>query len=178
VENGSIPTECKWNGGVANRRVAQVKKFIVPPHYFVMEWEVVHSRPKIPRIAVLAIQSRSSDIKLQGLRKDHGGGLHLESVTENRGKTRGTRAFEVVEPAQEVFSVQGKAVVLETSVKVGHLVGHIGNYDARPKNVGCEDDGAVFEANLGVLELVTVGLFLRVLVAASEVGTEASANFS
>jgi hypothetical protein len=61
-------------------------------------------------------------------------------------------------------------VVLQTPVKRGHLVGHISDHNPWTKDVGGEDDRAIFEANLGVLELVAVGLLLRILAAAGEMG--------
>ena len=83
----------------------------------------------------------------------------------------------MIEPPQEIFSFQRKPVVLETAVKGSHLVGHVIDGNTLAEEVGGEDHTPVFEPNLCVLELVTVGLFLPVLVAPGEVARETGRQF-
>src|SRR5258706_14841373 len=98
MEDRSVASEREWDGRVAPRRPPQVKKFVVPTDNLVVKREEVHTGPKIIGISILAIDRRPSQINLERLRQDHRCGLHLEPMGEDRGKSRGARTFEVVEP--------------------------------------------------------------------------------
>src|SRR6267378_4637403 len=98
MENRAVASDSEGNGRVAHRRVPQVKELVVPADNLVVKREEVHTNPKIIGISVLAIYRRSSEINLECLRHDHRCGLQLEPMGEDRGKPRGTGAFEVVEP--------------------------------------------------------------------------------
>jgi len=50
MENGPVTAKCKWNGGIADRRIAQIEEPRVPPDHSVMEWEVVQSVGPVIRL--------------------------------------------------------------------------------------------------------------------------------
>jgi hypothetical protein len=78
----------------------------------------------------------------------------------------GTR--QVVEPAHEEFAVQREAVILQASIKSGHLGIHRIHRNAWTEEVGSEDDRPIREPYLGVIKRLSVRLLLRGFMASSE----------
>src|SRR5687767_14168366 len=104
----------------------------------------------------------------------HGRGFHLVSLIEDSLDCFRSRPAEVVEPTHVVRPFQRIALVLEAPVNIGHLVTRISDSDARSEHVGGKDDSAIRKPQLGVLELIAVGLALCVLIAPTEVKRQAS----
>jgi hypothetical protein len=101
----------------------------------------------------------------------------LEAVGKKRGKYGRAGSVKVIEPPQIILPFQREPVVLETTIKAGHFVGHIVDGNTGTEQVGREDDTPVCEPDLCVLELVTVWLLLPVLVAPGEVARETGRQF-
>ena len=72
-------------------------------------------------------------------------------------------ALVVAQPAPVVLGLQRQALVLEAAVHARHLVVHLLDGDARPEQVGREDDAAVGQPDLAVLDAVRARLALLVL---------------
>lgn len=68
-------------------------------------------------------------------------------------------------------------MVLDAAIKRGHFVSNIVDGNTRTEQVRREDDAPVFEANLRILELVTVWLLLSVLIAPREMGGQPGRYF-
>src|SRR3974377_502836 len=113
MEHRAGAPESKGNGRVSHRGIGQVKKFIVPANDFVVKREEIGSGSKVPGIAILPVQRRSSEIYLESFGHHHRRRLYLKSVGEDHGKPRGARALDVVEPPQKVFAIQRVTVIFE-----------------------------------------------------------------
>ena len=72
MEDWPTSSEREGNGCVADCGLVQVKEFIVPSDDSVLEWVVVQPSPKIPGIAILAMDRGSSEVRLKYLGHDHG----------------------------------------------------------------------------------------------------------
>ena len=85
---------------------------------------------------------------------------------------RGVRAPEVAQPAPVVLGLQREAPVLEPAVDAHHVVVDLLDGDAGAEEVGREDDAAVREPDLAVLDAVRARLALLVLGAVRVVRRE------
>src|SRR5262249_50948338 len=133
----------------------------------------VESGAEFGGVAVDAADLGAAHVGLEDLRHGHGRGLRLEAVVVDVGDAADVAAPEVVEPAPVVLRLQGEALVLDAAVHAGHAVADLLDGDAGTEEVGGEDDAAVGEPDLAVLDAVGARLALLVLRAAGEVAGQA-----
>ena len=69
------------------------------------------------------------------------------------------------QPAPVVLRLERQAVILDAGIEAHHLVVHRFDRDARTKEIGREDDAAVGQSDLAVLDRVRAGLLLFVFEA-------------
>src|SRR5215216_508535 len=138
MEHEAVAPDGEGHGRVADRRLAEVERLVVPADDLVLEREEVRAGAEVPGVAVVAEDSRMPGVSLKLPGHQHRRALNLEGVVED---------------------APGDLPRLQRV--------------ADPEEVGREDDGAVREAELRVLERVRARLALLVLIAAAEVEGEA-----
>src|SRR5262249_3534280 len=124
----------------------------IDAHFLPPEGKPGRTKAQIPRVAIFAVDLRGRDIDLQEPPHEHRRGLHLEAMIEKAGHRDGPGGVEGGYPPKIVLSLEGPALQLEAGLEVEHLVGASVDIPPRSERVHAEDQRAIGEMQLGVIE--------------------------
>ena len=148
--------------GVADRALVHVDELRVDPQPALFHEVPVLAEPHLGRVAVVAEDLRSTDVKLQNLWNRHRRRLQLVPVIGDVGNRGGVQSDVVVQPSPVVLGLDRHAAVLDPRVEARHPVIDLVHRDAGSEEIGRKDDAAIGQTDLAVLD--SFGARLRLLV--------------
>src|SRR6185503_263877 len=158
---------------VADRAVVDVDELAVQSKASLLREVPALTDAELGRIAEVAEYLRAAHVELQDVLNRHRRRLQLVAGVPDAWDALDVDARVVSQPAPIELALERHPVILHAAVDARHLVVDRVDRDAGAEQIRGENDAAVAQADLGVLDRIRPRLALRVLEAVRPVDTDA-----